>query len=203
MIKSPECGQHQKQGKKQKKGGRKYVVLTIAFLMALAVFGGVFYFYQKTKEQNEQHAFEKALLSNEAMVLENYLNQYINAPAQHRDSVRILLEEMKRADFEWRNAVASLSKTALQRYVRQHPGDVHNTEALLLIDSIDWVTAKGRDKEEDYQHYMDEHADGAYYDEARLAMENLEAIRLQQEKAASDSMAVVDAQKEEEAHSSM
>ena len=87
--------------------------------------------------------------------------------------------------------------------MRQHPGDVHNTEALLLIDSIDWVTAKGRDKEEDYQHYMDEHADGAYYDEARLAMENLEAIRLQQEKAASDSMAVVDAQKEEEAHSSM
>lgn len=183
-------------GKDCKKSGRKRVVIAVAFLLALCVFGGVFYFYQKTRMQNEQHAYENALLSNELAVMQSYLDLYTEAPAEHRDSVRMLLETMKRTDFEWHNAVASLSKSVLQQFVRTHPGDVHNTEALLLIDSIDWVTAKRHNKEEDYRHYMDEHSDGSYYDEARVALENLETLRREQEQARIDSLAVVEAQKE-------
>lgn len=171
---------------------RKWMIIAASFVLGVALFGGVFYLYHTSKVQDERHAFENAKLSNEPAVLQSFLDTYVDAPAEHRDSIHMLLAAMKSADLEWSNAVASASKSALQAYMRQHPGDVHNTEALLLIDSLDWVTAQSRNTEDAYRLYMSAHSDGTYYDEARIAYEGMESARLAREQAVRDSLAAID-----------
>jgi hypothetical protein len=55
----------------------------------------------------------------------------------------------------------------------RNPENIHVTEARLMIDSLDYEAAKLEDTMDAYQKYMDNHQQGAYYDEAANAYDRI------------------------------
>jgi len=148
--------------------------LILAFILALIiVFLGIYY-VQKTQQQNEQRAYENAMMSREPAVLQNFLDMYIEAPVAHRDSIKAHLEVLMKIDRDWDNARISESKKALQLFIERNPDNIHVREARLMIDSIDFNIAKQLNSMNSYRKYMEEHEQGYYYDEAKSAYDQLE-----------------------------
>lgn len=162
----------------KKKAKTLYTIIAIAFVVIAALAFVVLHFYGKMNAQNEMDAYQNAMTSAEPAVLQNYLDIYPDAPVEHRDSVMAHLQLFKQADSEWTDAVVSRSKDALTRYMRLHPGSVHEPEAKLMIDSIDWAAATKADTPESYKAYIDAHLDGTHKEEAEQAVQQLTAKRL-------------------------
>lgn len=165
----------------RKKSKTGYAILVVAVVISLIIVFLGFYFYKTQEQENEQRAYENAMKSDLPAVLQNYLDMYEMAPQAHRDSIMAHLEVLKQIDLDWANAVVSGSKAELEKYMKLHPNSVHNTEALLQIDSLDWVAALNEDTPESYKAYINAHYDGAYYDEAQLAYERADAQMLKPE----------------------
>lgn len=177
--------------KKKRKGTAIVIVLSV-IISLLIVFVGV-YFYKTQEQENELRAYENAMMSDQPAVLQNYLDMYVQAPREHRDSVKAHLTVLKQIDLDWANALASGSKAELEKYMTRHPNSVHNVEAKLQIDSLDWVAACRADSPESYQAYLDAHYDGAYYDEAMSAYDRRrEEEDAKRRKAIEDSIHVAD-----------
>lgn len=175
-----------------KKKSRKafWSAVIIAFVLALIiVFLGIYY-AQKTQMQNELRAYENAMMSTEPAVLQNFLDMYIEAPVAHRDSIKAHLMALKKIDRDWDNARISQSKSTLQLFIDRNPDNVHVREARLMIDSLDFVTAKIYNTMESYKKYMEDHEQGYYYDEAKNEYDRLEEemIRAAKLKAEQDSI---------------
>ena len=147
------------------------VGLVIALIV---VFVGI-YFYQKSQQENELRAYENALLSKEAAVLQNFLDIYVDASVAHRDTIKAHLVALKKIDRDWQKAIANKSRADLQLFIERNPENVHIPEARLMIDSLDFDAARKQDSMEAYQKYMDSHQQGMYYDEAASAFDRLRA----------------------------
>ena len=159
----------------KKKTGHKILwsSIVVGFVIALIiVFLGI-YFSQKSQQENEMRAYENAMMSAEPAVLQNFLDMYIDATVAHRDSIKAHLEILKKVDRDWQNACASKSKAALLLFIDRNPENIHVTEARLIIDSLDFEVAKLEDTMDAYQKYMDNHQQGAYYDEAANAYDRI------------------------------
>lgn len=161
---------------RKRKAGLTAII--VAFVLALiVVFLGI-YFMKNQERQNEQRAYENAIKSTEPLVLQNFLDMYVDAPIMHRDSIRVHLEALKKIDADWADALVNNSKHAFERYMKMHPESTHNVEALIKIDSLDWEAANKENTAEAFQKYMTAHANGAYYDEAQAIFERLEAQKI-------------------------
>lgn len=163
--------------KPQKKKGKTVLwVLVVALVVTLSlVFSGL-YMYQNMLKHNEEEAYENAIMSDEPSVLQNFIDLYgSQAPQEHIDSVQAHLNKFRQLDKDWNDAKVSQSKTALERYLKMYPNSVHEPEALMMIDSIDWIVASKADTQESYTKYMDNHRDGQhYYDAERLLEKKIE-----------------------------
>ena len=169
---SPEKPAEAAKAKKSHKG--LWSAIIVALILALTiVFLGI-YFVQKTQKQNEQRSYENALMSSEPAVLQNFLDMYIDAPVAHRDTIKVHLEALKKIDRDWDNARISESKKTLQLFIERNPENIHVREAQLLIDSLDFVAAKQLNSMDAFRKYMEEHAQGYYYDEAKNEYDRLE-----------------------------
>lgn len=161
---------HDKQPKKSKK-----VVLwifVVAIVVSLSVFFAGLYFYQNMLKRNEQEAYENAIISDEPSVLQNYIDIYgKDAPQEHLDSVMIHINRFRQMEKDWNDARISRNKSMIEAYLRTHPGTIHEIEAKLMIDSIDWVVTVNTDTQDAYRTYMDSHRDGQHYDEAMQKFE--------------------------------
>jgi len=152
--------------------------LIVAFVIALiVVFLGI-YFMKNQEQQNEQRAYENAMRSSEPLVLQNFLDMYVDAPKEHRDSIMIHLQAYKKIDSDWTDALVNNTKYGYERFLKLHPQSVYSVEAGIKIDSLDWVAAVAANTTEAFQAYLNDHHDGAYYDEARAYYEQLEAQKL-------------------------
>jgi len=185
LITCPECG-HQvsdqaatcpscgiaiakKQPKKKKNVG--LIVLVSSLILAvILVVGGIFYF-RTLEQQNELHAFENAMQSDQPAVLQNYLDMFTQAPQAHRDSITSRMAQLRQVDIDWENALTSGLKSELEKFMRRYPNSIHNVEARLQIDSLDWVAACAANTSEAYQAYLNSHYEGAHYDEAMNAFD--------------------------------
>lgn len=156
------------------KGHRTLWISLLVSIVVVAAFVLVgTYFYRHTQEQSELSAYENAMQSGEPAVLQNFLDIYVQAPADHRDSVEARLKVLRQSDQEWQTARVSKSRNALERFINQHPGSIHNIEARLMIDSLDWIRAAGQNTIESYRLYMDQHADGEHYADAKMNYDKL------------------------------
>ena len=178
-----------------KKKSRKvfWSALIVGFVLALIIVLLGIYYARKTQMENEFRAYENALISTEPAVLQNFLDMYIEAPVAHRDSIKVLLQTLMKIDRDWENARISQSKSALQLFIDRNPDNVHVREARLLIDSLDFETARMINTMESFKKYMNEHEQGYYYDEAKSEYDRLEQemIRAAQ-KAEQDSIRVAE-----------
>lgn len=174
----PVQPQKKEEGKPKKKS---YTSIVIAFIFAVVVCGVCFYFYNNAKSSKEQEAYEFAISSNDALVLQTYLDSYKDAPQEHIDSITAHLEQLKLNDTEWSNAVVSGNRQALSDYLAKHPDSEHKAEALRKIDSLDWVQASNENTIEALNKYTQDHPEGNYINQASDAMKQLKAKTVQPE----------------------
>jgi predicted RNA-binding Zn-ribbon protein involved in translation (DUF1610 family) len=164
---------------KPKKRGKG--IWIAAFIIALVICGGVYYFYQDRQNANEQDAYEYAMQSQDPTVLQDYLDKYKDADEAHRDSIQAHLTILQQETQGWTNAVISGSKEALQAYLDKYPNTPHKAEIAHKIDSIDWVVAQNANTADALQQYLDEHLNGEHIDEANNAMKDLMTKTVQPE----------------------
>lgn len=175
----PDNGQSVEQNDptpKKKSGKTTFIV---AFIFAVIVCGGMFYFYQSAQSDKENEEYEFAMRSTDPDVLQSYLLRYGNAPQEHRDSIESHLQILQKGDTDWRNAVISNSRTALEEYLKNNPESVHRQEALNKIDSLDWFNAQKTNDVETVEQYTSEHPDGRYIDDAKLLLSKLKSTEVQ------------------------
>lgn len=163
----------------QKKKGKG--IWIVAFVIALIVCGGVYYFYQDKQTSNEEEAYEYAMQSQDPTVLEDYLNKYKDADKAHRDSIQAHLAIFQQESQGWTNAVVSGSKEDLQAYLDKYPSTPHKAEIVHKIDSIDWAVASKANTSDALQQYLDQHLNGEHVDDANDAMKNLKDKTVQPE----------------------
>ncbi len=153
--------------------------LIVAFVIALAICGVCFYFYSNAKSNKEMESYEFAMKSDDPLVLQTYLDSNLDAPAEHIQAVTERLEELKKQDVEWTNAVVSGTKAALEDYLAKHPDTEHKAEAMHKIDSIDWADASSKNTLEALQAYLNAHDEGEHVDVAQTAIKSLKANTVQ------------------------
>lgn len=158
------------------KGGK---TLAVAFVFALIVCGGLFYFYHQAQSHKEEEDYEFAMRSKDPEVLQNYLLRYNDAPEAHRDSIEAHLLAIQKGDEEWNNAILSNSRQKLQDYLDTHPGSTHRQEALVKIDSLDWMAAKKSNSEDELKEYTVQHPDGRFIDEANVMLSKILSTMVQ------------------------
>ncbi len=168
-------------GKEKKKS---HGPLIAAFVIALVVCGVCFYFYSNAKSNKELESYEFAMKSDDPLVLQTYLDNNLDAPADHIQTVNARLEELKKQDNDWTNAVVSGSKTALQDYLSKHPDTEHKAEAIHKIDSIDWADASKANTLDALQAYLGQHDEGEHVDEAQTTIKTLKAKTVQADEKA-------------------
>lgn len=173
---STNPAQHQKKRKKSVAGP-----VIISLIIAVALCGVCFYFYNSSKKEKEMNDYAFAMKSDDPLVLQTYLNNNLDAPEEHRDSVMARMEFLKRQDRDWSNALVSGSKFALQDYLAKHPDSEHAQEARHKIDSIDWADASNENTLEAVQLYLAQHANGEYVDEANAALKKIKTKTVTQE----------------------
>ncbi len=157
------------------------VGIIVSFVIALIICGVCFYMYKDAQDKKELQEWNFAMQSNDPLILQGYLDTFKDAPLAHRDSIEAHLQAIKQVDEDWTNAMVSLSKSALEEYIRKHPESSHKQEAKHLIDSIDWAFCLNVNSIEAYQDYMKNHDDGDHYDEAEDAMKKLKAQEITDE----------------------
>lgn len=160
---------------------KSYGTLIVSFLIALCIVGVGFYFYSDKQQEREMEDYEAAMLSNDPMVMQNYLLRYGDAPQEHKDSINARMMLLTQQDNDWTNAVVTGTKTALLDYIKSHPDSPHSGEAMNKIDSIDYAIASRANTTEAYKKYLEEHPDGKYATNAQGFLDEKKSTEVQPE----------------------
>ncbi len=162
----------------------KQTVIWISAIIAVLALCLSFYLYNKysnAQEDKEQSEYEFAMQSSDPMVLQEYLNNFKDAPQEHIDSINAHLQRLTQQDADWTNAVVNNSRSAFEAYLEAHPDSPHRQEALDKIDSIDWAQCSRINTSDAYQSYIDNHQNGNYYEEALAALKKVQATEVSPE----------------------
>ena len=170
-----------------------FVVFGSALVFSLAlVFLGI-YMMQKMDTQNEIDAFERAVSSNEPLILNDYLLRYKDAPLDRRDSVETMLKRLKKVEKEWDSVYSSKNRNKIAAFIEKYPTNMHVKEARLTLDSLDWAKAAEQNTVASYEAYLKNYANqGDHSDEATMKMEEIKTRQAAEEQARKDSIAAVE-----------
>lgn len=160
--------------------GNRTIILAV-LIIAIAVIGTSYYFYHKAQVDSERQAYEYAMTSNDSQVLQNYLDNYPNAPTEHRDSIDNHLKAIEQTLQDWSNTLVSGSRNALEQYLLQHPNSPYKIIALHKIDSIDWHIAEEQNSVEAIETYLENHPEGEHVDDANNIIKSLNSKTVQPE----------------------
>lgn len=155
--------------------------LIVGTILCLIIIGLLFAFYKNSNDREEREQYEFAMKSSDPMVLQQFLDNYEDAPQEMRDAIQARLDQIKSIDADWTNAVVSGSKTDLEEYIEKHPDSPHKAEALQKIDSIDWALVSSANSIDAYQSYIEDHPNGIHIDEANEQMKTIQAKTVQPE----------------------
>lgn len=163
-------------------------ILIVSLIIALLALGVCYYFYNNAQKNKEEEEYKFALSSEDPMILQEYLDNFKDAPQEHIDSIYSRLQRLSQLDQDWTNALVSGSKSALTEYLKTHPDSPHKQEAIDKIDSIDWAQCSKLNTTEAYQMYIDNHSDGNHYEEAVVALKKIKAneVSLEERQAISN-----------------
>ena len=157
------------------------IIIIVAVVVTLIMAGICYYFYHSAQVDSERQAYEYAMSSKDPQVLQRYLDNYADAPEEHRDSIQAHLALLNQLDQDWTNAVVSGSKSALQQYLEQHPDSPYKLIALHKIDSIDWTMAQQSNTVEAVEAYLEQHPDGEHVADAQDFIKTLNSKSIQPE----------------------
>lgn len=155
-----------------------YIVIAIAVVLLAA---GAWLYKSYVDKGNESDAYAYAMQSDNAHVLQQYLDEYTDAPQEHRDSIQFHLTQLVEMEKEWHDALVSNSRIALQNYLDMHQDSPYKKTCLHLLDSIDWASASSANTALAFKDYLQEHPNGEHCEEANENIRTLNAKTLQPE----------------------
>ena len=88
---------------------------------------------------------------------------------------------LKAVDRDWTKDVVSGSKSAIERYIAEHPNSPFKNVAQHMIDSIDWSVANTAGSVEALETYIESHPDGDYIEDANEAIKNVKSTSVEAE----------------------
>ena len=182
------------QNEEDKKGRHPVAVaLVFALVASLAVVFLGIYLMDKMDQQNETDAYERAVISGEPLILQDYLLRYPQAPAERRDSVEKVLARLQKIELDWQNAYSSKDRNKILAFIDKYPQNKHVREGRITLDSLAWVQACDANTAESYEAYLKEYSNqGDHSDEATLKIDEIKARLAAEEKARADSIAAAE-----------
>ena len=188
LIKCPECG-HSVSNKAKTCPNcglriRKRSYAWLIYLSVILIIIGCslcYFYYADMKAQHSQNKYENVIKNGNVDELEEFLLVNDKLSDFQTRQIQQRINVLKTVNEEWNTALERSSRSALETFIKRHPDDSRVEQARLIIDSLDWVTAKRQNTESGYQAYMDHHENGQYFYDAQNAIDRIIDERIRAE----------------------
>lgn len=150
----------------KEKATNNHVPLIISLLLAIIISAVLLFFYHRGNQNHEAEDYEIALKSNNIDVMEQFINDYPDAPLAHLTNIKNLLAQSKSEDEGWGKAVQQNSIVGYKTYLQAHPNTPHKAEILSRIDELSWQEAVRFNNEASYLGYREKFPSGVHAKEA-------------------------------------
>lgn len=140
--------------------------LFVSLLIALGICAVLLFFYKRGNDNHEAEEYKIALKSNNRQVMEQYLEDYPNAPLIHINSIRDLLKQTQQNNDEWGRVIQQNTIASYKAYLETHPNTPYKNEILKRIEELYWNDVVNQNTEAAYLGYREKYPKGIHVKEA-------------------------------------
>ena len=140
--------------------------LFVSLLIALVICAVLLFFYKRGNDNHEAEEYKIALKSNNRQVMEQYLEDYPNAPLIHINSIRELLKQTQQNNDEWGRVIQQNTIASYKAYLETHPNTSYKNEILKRVEELYWNEVVNQNTEAAYLGYREKYPKGIHVKEA-------------------------------------
>lgn len=140
--------------------------LFVSLLIALVICAVLLFFYKRGNDNHEAEEYKIALKSNNRQVMEQYLEDYPNAPLIHINSIRDLLKQTQQNNDEWGRVIQQNTIVSYKAYLETHPNTPYKNEILKRVEELYWNEVVNQNTEAAYLGYREKYPKGIHVKEA-------------------------------------
>ncbi len=140
--------------------------LFVSLLIALVICAVLLFFYKRGNDNHEAEEYKIALKSNNRQVMEQYLEDYPNAPLIHINSIRDLLKQTQQNNDEWGRVIQQNTIASYKAYLDAHPNTPYKNEILKRVEELYWNDVVNQNTEAAYLGYREKYPKGIHVNEA-------------------------------------
>lgn len=140
--------------------------LFVSLLIALVICAVLLFFYKRGNDNHEAEEYKIALKSNNRQVMEQYLEDYPNAPLIHINSIRDLLKQTQQNNDEWGRVIQQNTIASYKAYLESHPNTPYKNEILKRVEELYWNEVVNQNTEAAYLGYREKYPKGFHVKEA-------------------------------------
>ena len=140
--------------------------LFVSLLIALVICAVLLFFYKRGNDNHEAEEYKIALKSNNRQVMEQYLEDYPNAPLIHINSIRDLLKQTQQNNDEWGRVIQQNTIASYKAYLESHPNTPYKNEILKRVEELYWNEVVNQNTEAAYLGYREKYPKGIHVKEA-------------------------------------
>lgn len=140
--------------------------LFVSLLIALVICAVLLFFYKRGNDNHEAEEYKIALKSNNRQVMEQYLEDYPNAPLIHINSIRDLLKQTQQNNDEWGRVIQQNTIASYKAYLETHPNTPYKNEILKRVEELYWNEVVNQNTEAAYLGYREKYPKGFHVREA-------------------------------------
>ncbi len=140
--------------------------LFVSLLIALVICAVLLFFYKRGNDNHEAEEYKIALKSNNRQVMEQYLEDYPNAPLIHINSIRDLLKQTQQNNDEWGRVIQQNTIASYKAYLETHPNTPYKNGILKRVEELYWNEVVNQNTEAAYLGYREKYPKGIHVKEA-------------------------------------
>jgi len=140
--------------------------LFVSLLIALVICAVLLFFYKRGNDNHEAEEYKIALKSNNRQVMEQYLEDYPNAPLIHINSINNLLKQTQQNNDEWGRVIQHNTIASYKAYLETHPNTPYKNEILKRVEELYWNEVVNQNTEAAYLGYREKYPKGIHVKEA-------------------------------------
>ena len=140
--------------------------LFVSLLIALVICAVLLFFYKRGNDNHEAEEYKIALKSNNRQVMEQYLEDYPNAPLIHINSIRDLLKQTQQNNDEWGRVIQQNTIASYKAYLETHANTPYKNEILKRVEELYWNEVVNQNTEAAYLGYREKYPKGIHVKEA-------------------------------------
>lgn len=151
---------------KPESNNNNHTPLFVSLLIALVICAVLLFFYKRGNDNHEAEEYKIALKSNNRQVMEQYLEDYPNAPLIHINSIRDLLKQTQQNNDEWGRVIQQNTIASYKTYLDAHPNTPYKNEILKRVEELYWNDVVNQNTEAAYLGYREKYPKGIHVNEA-------------------------------------